>query len=372
MMRTHTNPAPGQAGFTLIELLVGMTVGLLVTIAIAAVLVNAENQRRTTSSGSDAQINGGLAIYTIERQLKMAGYGIVTDSWTAGCTLSVQSGGAAIAGAPPVLAPVIITAGNASTADAVRILSSSKTNFVMAAPLMAPFYDPNQSSSNQNTTFNVKSTLGIAKGDLLALVYGSPDTTCEVFQASDVDPPATPSTTTVVMRNDNSWNANKYPTKATAAGAYLVNLGTLNDISFSLTADMRLRQTSYSVSTQAATTQDVQSNIVMLKALYGKDTDGDNIIDTYDSVTPASNADWLKVRAVRLAVVARSAEYEKDEVTTSNPQWDVGSVGTITGASACGTSNCIALHVDGAADWKHYRYKVFDVLVPLRNQLWKS
>ncbi|MDY0744335.1 PilW family protein [Paucibacter sp. R3-3] len=367
-MKTST-PRCRSIGFTLIELMVGMAIGLLITLAIATVLINAENQRRTTTSGSDAQINGGLAIYTIERQLKMAGYGIVTDVTTTGCTFTIQSGGSAIAGAPPVLAPVLITAGAVGTSDTVRILSSSKRNFAMSVPVKAPLYDPNQTASAQDTTFMVKSALGVAAGDLLALVYNAPDTTCEGFQATSI-----PAVDTV-KRDANSWNASKFPTKAANATSYLVNLGTLVDLTYSVTADQRLRQSSFSLATQTATTQDLQSNVVIMKALYGKDTTGSGVIDTYDAVTPTTSALWRQVRAVRVVVLARSSQYEKDEVTTTLPQWDVGSGLTVpaaTGVTACGTSQCIPLKVDSDSNWKHYRYKVFELLVPLRNQIWNS
>jgi type IV pilus assembly protein PilW len=32
----------------------------------------------------------------------------------------------------------------------------------------------------------------------------------------------------------------------------------------------------------------------------------------------------------------------------------------------------VTLKVDGNADWKHYRYKVYETVVPLRNLLWQS
>ena len=30
-----------------------------------------------------------------------------------------------------------------------------------------------------------------------------------------------------------------------------------------------------------------------------------------------------------------------------------------------------AIKVDGIADWKHYRYKLHEVVVPLRNVIWQ-
>jgi type IV pilus assembly protein PilW len=76
------------------------------------------------------------------------------------------------------------------------------------------------------------------------------------------------------------------------------------------------------------------------------------------------------VQSVRLALVAQSGQYEKDNVTTANPVWDVGTAVPVAGSVACGASKCITLAVNGPADWQHYRYKVYDVVVPLRNMLW--
>ena len=112
--------------------------------------------------------------------------------------------------------------------------------------------------------------------------------------------------------------------------------------------------------------------------MYGKETTGATpplgVVDTWDNITPTTNAGWRQVVAVRLAVVARSATYEKEVVTTANPTWDVGSVIPVTGAVTCpsGTGKCLSLKVDGLTDWQHYRYKVFDTVIPLRNMLWNS
>ena len=106
--------------------------------------------------------------------------------------------------------------------------------------------------------------------------------------------------------------------------------------------------------------------------MYGKDTNADGSVDTWDNVTPATPAQWLQVLAVRVAVVARSAQYEKEEVTSTNPLWDVGTAIAIAGTATCGTSKCLSLKVDSLTDWKHYRYKVFDTVIPLRNMLWNS
>ena len=125
-----------------------------------------------------------------------------------------------------------------------------------------------------------------------------------------------------------------------------------------------------------------------MRAFYGRDTSlpPDGIVYVYDTTTPTTNAGWLRVLSVRLVVVARSGQYEKAEagvfVTPRNPLWDLGATPTSNGdrVNTCGTSRCVQLDV-GAGDTadpnvdlpaKHYRYKIFETIVPLRNMLWSS
>jgi type IV pilus assembly protein PilW len=59
--------------------------------------------------------------------------------------------------------------------------------------------------------------------------------------------------------------------------------------------------------------------------------------------------------------VSRSAQFEKQEVTNAAPTW------TFDGTT---TQEFDLEKTD--ADWKHYRYKVYETVVPLRNVLWQS
>src|SRR5436190_375913 len=65
-----------QAGMSLVELMVGMLIGLIGIVIITHLYVtNEQYKRRTTASGS-AQSNGAIALYAIERDLRMAGFGL--------------------------------------------------------------------------------------------------------------------------------------------------------------------------------------------------------------------------------------------------------------------------------------------------------
>ena len=74
-------------------------------------------------------------------------------------------------------------------------------------------------------------------------------------------------------------------------------------------------------------------------------------------------------------MVARSGNYEQEEVTPAAPVWDYGSKHDPTDETliTCHDGRkCITLDVSGDTDWKHYRYKVYSNTVPLRNVLWNS
>ena len=68
-----TRARSDQAGFSLVELMVGLTIGMLAVIIIVQVMSVFEAQRRTTTGTADAQTNGGIALFTIARDMQMAG-----------------------------------------------------------------------------------------------------------------------------------------------------------------------------------------------------------------------------------------------------------------------------------------------------------
>ncbi len=105
----------------------------------------------------------------------------------------------------------------------------------------------------------------------------------------------------------------------------------------------------------------VAASIVQLQAQYGKDTDGDGAIDTWDEVTPNAANGWAQVIAIRLALVARSAQPERPDpatgactTTTVAPTWTVGD-----------------LDVTADPNWRCYRYRVFESTISLRNMVWR-
>src|SRR2546422_437658 len=75
-------------GFSMVELMVAMVISLIGVIIIFQVFEASEGVRRTTTSGGDAQQNGAVALYLMERDLRNSGMGI-NDTIYAGCNVGV-------------------------------------------------------------------------------------------------------------------------------------------------------------------------------------------------------------------------------------------------------------------------------------------
>lgn len=362
-----------QAGFTLVELMVGVLIGILASLAVTHVLVNFESQKRSTTSGSDSQVNGALALDLIQRSLQPAGYGFSNNQGALGCTLVASFGGAAVAGFPATLAPVVITDGGATGApDSISILASGRRTYSVPSRIVSPGANP----AANPTAFPLASALGIegpvdgsdgnriSSGDLMVAVRDGM-ANCDVFQVTSI------AGSVVARASTSSWNPAGALSNAYLDGSYLVNLGAPLHRTFTIAGDslrmqaLQLAAANGAPSYPAAT--ELFSGIVNLQAQYGRDTNNDGAVDAWDNTTPTTNATWRQLLAVRLAVVARSTQYEKDIVTGTCPTWDGVAIRIPASPNPCGSYPSA-----DDEEWKHYRYKVFETVVPLRNLLWRS
>jgi type IV pilus assembly protein PilW len=124
----------------------------------------------------------------------------------------------------------------------------------------------------------------------------------------------------------------------------------------------------------------IATNVVSLRAEYARDTSApmNATVDTYDQTALASACDIAKVSAIRLALVVRSANYEKTVVTTDNlatdptailaPTWEGATVQT----GAFTNPTAVVNDLTGIANWKNYRYRVFQSTVPIRTVAWQG
>lgn len=385
--RCRGTDVTNQRGMTLVELMVALLLGLVTTYFIAQVFAVAEGQKRTATFGSDAQVNGAVALHTLKRHLQNSGYGITSAYEGLGCTIRGEYGTAGNTTAVPAmtLAPALITPSATASApsDSVTILASNKSDFAVPSRITAK----TEPASGQRY-MRVNNSAGAKVGDVMMTVPQVRDANhpCTLFTVAEDNssPTATLSREYIPMLAAAASSFNHapdtvWPPGGIVEGDWVVNLGqTMRRMVFGVGGD------NFQVTTWTqlgiGTTEQLQSGVVLLKALYGHDTDGDRIVDTYDTNTPADTAGWRNVLAVRVVIVARSGQRERDIVTTAEPTWNVGAnvdvnyvgvPGSAATSCVASASNCaVTLPLSHLNDWQYYRYKVFDTVVPLRNLIW--
>lgn len=339
-----------------------MAIGLIGMLAIMQAFSMNERYKENTVGASGSQTNGSIALFTIERDLRMAGYGLV-NTQALSCS-SVQyhfsgkysnpPGGGAGVLPTLLLAPVIIEQGAAGASDTLQTLAANNPYRLTIATL-------NQNLPSSGTDIKLTNGVGFALNDLVAMMQGA---TCALMQITDIPDPAGH-----YRRNENgTYNppaaASTLP--AFTVGAQAISLGQPQLRRYALSEnnltvqdwDMVLADTAPSV---------IVDEIADLQAEYGLDdgggggTAGDGVIDTYTTVTPSTVLGWQQLLAIRLAVLARGAYERPDQsgtctaVTAANkPTWAGGDFAIPGGLPSC------------------YRYRVFETTVPLRNMIWRS
>jgi len=347
-----------NTGFSLVEIMVGMVIGLISTIIVMQVFATFEGQKRTTTGGSDAQTNGGIGLYTIERDIRMAGYGFANAT---GCALSRSFDGTALA--PLVLSPATITDGAGGLPDSLTILSGNKSSWSAPTRVISIH-------TQAATQFNTNATFGLAQGDLLIAYEATTPPNCTLFQVNNANPVINP-----IIHTTGSWNGNSaiFPAAGYSTDALLMNVGSFMSHTYSIDSSSNLVFTDYSSATNTNSSQILSPDVVSIQAEYGFDTRAgaqtDAQVDTWSATIVDADAsgtigdagDINRIYALRFALVARSGLREKPDpatgicnTTTAGPTWAGGT---------------ISLAAD--ANWQCYRYKTFETIVPLRNMLWR-
>src|SRR5438552_16271940 len=169
-----------ERGFSMVELLVAMLIGLIGMIIIFQVFEVSEGIKRSTTSGGDAQQNGVIALYTMERDFKNAGMGF-NETGFVGCNIIGWDRIRAPQDFPPAwvtmkLAPVFITSGAATTApDQISVLYGSQPTAAASVPLSSDMTAPTDD-------LFVTNPFGYNPGDLLLLVEPNSGKNCSIME----------------------------------------------------------------------------------------------------------------------------------------------------------------------------------------------
>ena len=359
-MKSRTRvPALREAGIGLIEILVGIVISMLLVLMIYQVYEVSEGQKRTVTAASDAQQNASYGLFLIGQDLMGAGQ-VVSASTTAlaGCAML-----------PPI--PAVIAAGATDNdPDTITIFYGGSSTLSTPTPLLTSA----AMGSSPPGAFVVAGPVGFSPNDVVIAVQGA-NCTLSVVNAGGISVAAGTGVTTIshtVAATPGNNNTATYG----AALAQLVNLGQ----AAAPGQPARFGQTRYAVDggTNTLTTTTLLptaqaaspavSNVVNLKAQFGLDTNNDGTVDTWQPATgnwAAANlplqpqATWQQIRAVRIAIVTRSDQYETDPVTP-------GPLVMFCVPVPCAVSMTLT------ADQQHYRYKVLETTIPFRNAVWNA
>ncbi len=346
-----------QQGFSLIELMVGMVIGLLATLAIMQTMSMFEGQKRGATGTADAQTSGGIALYNISRELKLAGYPLmpsgqagVTDSPLECTNFSYNSSGVTS------ITPVTITNGVASAG-----VNASDTVTIRYGNA-ASGGSPTTLDSRSGTVASVRNNLGCQANDVVLMVNGID---CTLTRAVSVTGTSAPFTVTMQdsvgdLGSDFSC-LGRWDTVT-----YRVNNGNLERNGVPVVADVVNLQAQYGISGSASS-----NTIVQWVDATGA---------TWATPTVANRN---LIKAVRLAVVARNPQIETAAVTaacnaanfTGLCAWqDVPLGNTVTPPTPITTASpAPAIDLSSAdANWARYHYRVFETIIPLRNVVWSK
>ncbi|MDP1658988.1 MAG: PilW family protein [Methylotenera sp.] len=336
-----------QAGFSLVEILVGLVIGLLATLVIMQVFSVFEGQKRSTSSSADAQTNGSIALYNMQRDMQMAGFGLPMPM------ADVVNNSLLCNPSPANLFPVVIQNGVAGASDIVTVRYS--TNALGAIPVKIT---NTANAIAPAAGLAVDNNIGCNDGDVVLISQGA---SCVM--------------TTVADANGNP---------DTLVNISLTTLlGTPINVGDKLTCMGNWQNYRYEVVNNQLLLNGtpVVGEIVNLQAQYGiSDSANSNQVKEWvnatgiwaATATTPTVANRNRIKAIRIVAVARNGLREKEIVTNTCTT----SKGTVNNGPCAwdDTDFDAAPSIDLSADanWQNYRYRAFETIIPLRNMLWSK
>ncbi len=309
-----TVSAPATArGVSLIELMVGITVGLLVILAVTVMFTNSSRSHAELQRNAAQIENGRYAIEILSGEIQMAGF------WGPYSTASDI----------PTLPLMCATA----TAD----LGWDVATLKMPVPIFG--YDGTEVPAGEESCLGFRSGTGALVPDVIAvrrvetvaLAPAAADGSA-FLQVSNcnTDPSATPfiiseSAGDFTLRKRDcasSEDIRRYRTRAFYIGS-CSNCPSTDGLP-------SLRVAEFDGVKKVINDSTLVEGIENLKVEYGLDTDGDGQVDVYSTCSGASACDaaaWRNVVTVRLHVLSRTSEVSPGYVDTKT--YDMGAGGSV-------------------------------------------
>lgn len=287
---------PHQQGFSLVELMVAMTIGFIVVAAVGYVYLSSRQSFRLTDSMSRMQENGRLAIETLARDVRMAGY--------VGCGNLKNATVTTIANPPvPVMSMATAITGQDSAASTANFLGTTITRpagdtiSVMGAFGGGVNLVGNLAPSNANIQIN-GNPYDFAVGDVLMVTNC---TNADIFRPTNVS-----SGGSVTMSHSNATNTGNRVGTYGSDGVVLKMDRFTYFIGTNPAGKRALYRTNLAKGVPEGTVELVE-DVWDMQIEYGQDTNGDGAADTYNDATTVG-ANWAQVVSARISLLLVSPE----------------------------------------------------------------
>jgi type IV pilus assembly protein PilW len=356
MERLSLQRPRGQRGVTLVELMVALAIGLMTILAIVQLMSSFGREQRLNGSINDVQSSALIALNTMTQDLQRAGHSLSHKRLQECATFKTFYNGAALADFSTA-AVSIVDGGTGPDTVRIRYAESVRGD----APVVLGSDMPDTVAA-----LNIRASdgiFGIRVNDLVLVTNTANDCTLRQVTALDTgsplrlraEQPASPFNPTL-LTVPVGW-------VAYAADSLVFTLGNLTQRSYSVDPTARVLSTRELLTPDQALAED----IIDLQAQYGV-----TVSAASDSVTEwvnATGATWAnpgpaarkRIKAIRIAVMARTAEADSGDPSTDKVVlWPAATTGQISSEQA----------FTPTGDARRYRYRVLRTVVPLKNLLW--
>lgn len=426
-MRAILSRSPRSSrGFSLVEVMVSMVIALLTFLVMLQMFQSWDRSKRTTAAGGGAMVSGAVGMYRLERDLRLAGFGLF-GSPDFGCDVEAYDGDRPVPQYSFPLRAIRIVDGAGGLPDRIEVLYGSSEGVANQgfATVSAGGQPYTGRATDETTEMDIGALGGFRQGDL-AIIASDPDdnriTTNSECRLVEI-------TSTVqgdrrTFAHVNAQYANAYTGVANQAARYNrpggpVDVGDLGQTGRVYGLGPRPQRRVWQIrdnrvlafvndlawlDVDADTANDITEiadNVIDLQAQYGVAATPGTAAET-QCIQADPNPWWTVtdpslrngnptgtdpinclefIWAIRIGVLVRSDEFEKTWGVAADaggsavsPAWTVGA---FTMRNVDGTADSFAASTQANPsrdpnDWRHYRYKVFEAVVPLKNVFWGS
>jgi type IV pilus assembly protein PilW len=376
-----------QQGLTLVEMMVALTIGMVLSLAVFAMLASSEGAKRATTTVNDIEQAGAYSMHLLDGWLRNAGSGFAqAGEAMLGCRLKADRSGSTILPrssnlpapfgsvntgtarafhlAPLIIAPGQSAAGISGRASDVLVVMAGAAGKAESPLPFSDFSDgamlklrsPAGLAANDLVLIGDKNATGAASPCLIDQIAASFDGLSSEVPLGGTHRASMQGSSALTATSDRGFALNLgSPHGDTSASFLLVGVGDHGTLhSYDLLADSIVA---------------LSDSVFELRAIYGIDSDLDGVVDGWASPSqtsgynPASLTDGSAqatqrlrgIKGVRVGLILRSPVREKEPVAARN----------------------LVLFEDTAFSYtrelsqeeQHYRYRVMESTIPLRNAM---